>query len=236
MTVVPVAARIGAGDDLPPGLGVAGGAGGTRAHLLDLEAGAAALERAATSLEAAAAQADTLAHLVEDAARWSTSTVPAARGSLLPLVSRNQGLRARADKARGTASALRSAADVYARTDLDVAALVSGGAMAAGGVVGELGPLGWAAVGVLAVGGGVAIVGGLIGLRLLRYTPGPVGAVLRTTNLPAAQAAGGPLGFTARALGGPGLLPASFGLPSARTVEPLVPGMASFVQIGRAHV
>ncbi|WP_024286443.1 alpha/beta hydrolase [Cellulomonas sp. KRMCY2] len=229
MTATPAWAPVGTDGDLPPGLDVVGGAGGTRAHICDLEAAAAALDRAAVSLEAAAAHAETVMNLVGEAARWSAGTTPGARASMVRLVSRRQGLRMRADLARGTASSLRGTAELYARTDLDVASLLSGGGVVAGGVVGELGPLGWAAAGALTLAGGIALVGNLVGLRLLRYAPSPLGAVLRTADAPAAQAADGPLGFTARMLGGPGLLPASLGLPGARTVEPLVPGMASFL-------
>ncbi|MCU1430968.1 MAG: alpha/beta hydrolase [Actinotalea sp.] len=221
------------------GVTVIGGAGGTSAHLDDLDAAAAALERAADLLDASAHAAHDVAELVEEAAAWSPATAPLARVLTDPLVDPWRGARAAAASVRATAAALRTAADLYRRADLDVAGRLRNGGILAGSVLGEAGPVAWLAVGALAAVGAVGVAIHVTSVRALQYTPGVGGLVLRGLGAGPLAGASGPVGWVSRLYGGPGLVPSGLGPPTVGTVETLVPGMSSFLLAagpGRSHL
>lgn len=216
---------------VPPGVHVVGGAGGTRATLEDLTRAATTLDRAADALESAAEHARELDRLVEQGAPWSPLTAMAAHGSLAPLLSPPRGLRARAVQARDTADSLRRAAELYASTEADVTGLLraQGAAIAVGAGLGELGPLAWLPAAWLGISMTGQVAGVVLTARVLRHGPGPVGLLLRTLGDERLRADRGPLGVIAGAVGGPGLVPESFGWPHGSTVEALSPGAAAFL-------
>ena len=228
--------RTGTGSDeagdpaLPPGVAVMGGAGGTAAHLADLEATAVGLDAAADALDAAASAVARVVVLVDSTTRWSPGTAARARADLAPLVSAWSGVAARAAQARSAAARLRSTAGVYRDTDSLVAAVVRNGLATVGGALGDAGPIGWITAGALVVAGALQAGLSLVTVRTLRYSPGLVGVALRALGSAENRAAPGALGMMARTVGGPGLLPQGLGFPSARTVEILMPGAAGFIR------
>jgi hypothetical protein len=220
--------------DGPGGVGprieVRGGAGGTVAQIADLHAAATALDRAAGALEACADQATTLGALIGEAAVWSPHTAGAARAAVALLGSPWRGLRARAQRTRTVAEHLRATASLYETTDVDVAALIRQHVVVpAAATVGAAGPLVWAAGALLALATGAQVLGDVVVARLLRWSPGPAGALIRAAGDGAALDDAGPRGALARTVGGPGLLPTSLGWPTARSVEPLVPVVGAFL-------
>ncbi|WP_182112478.1 hypothetical protein [Actinotalea sp. JY-7876] len=157
MTALRGAPPLPAPDDvvLPGGVRVAGGAGGTLAHLEDLAAAAAALDRAADALADAAIEVLRLQGVVEAASPWSPATAPAAWSVLGPLRSSWSAPGPAAARLRDRAAAVRGAAQLYRETDAHVARVVGQAVSAAGtwvgGLLGEAGPPGWVAAGALAV-------------------------------------------------------------------------------------
>ncbi|MBO1751051.1 hypothetical protein J4G33_04465 [Actinotalea sp. BY-33] len=189
---------------LPPGVRVRGGYGSTRVHLDELEHAAVLLCRLAELLEHAGARALRLGATVEDAARWSPTTAQAAREALAEVATRPGGCLAVAASARALAAALRLAAESYRQADALVSRLgaaIPATAAVGGLVLGEAGPVGWAA--------GAALTG--------------VGALAVLTHGLARSGAATLSGQGASAQ----WLPTS--PPDARVVEPAVAGIAGFL-------
>ena len=145
-----------------------------------------------------------------------------------PLTSRSRGLDVRCDQLTRTAASLRTAAEVYERAEADVVgAVLRVVSIRSGYAVGELGPLGLAAVSRL-LGTGVVFGGTvLVGARVLRYAPTPLGLGLSFLGSPAMREQDGLLGYVARMVGGDGLLPDDLGPPHGATVEAALPGLAA---------
>ena len=214
----------------PPGITVTGGAAGTRACTEALVAIAGRLERAADHLEDAAAALGEVTRSARDTATLSPATAAQLAAEAVPLRSRWGGLRARADAARVTACDLRTAAQVYARAELDASAALRAAVAVTGAAIGEQGPVAaLVALQAAVLGGSVAGLG-LLQIRLLRSTPTPAGLMLRWVSQDRFRDLDGPAGFVARSLGGPGTLPNDVGLPHADSVRIGVLGLAAMLR------
>ena len=218
--------RGGSGDEPDGGLRVTGGAGGTTARIGSLREAAGRIERAAAALS----DADALVRAAVGRADDGSSPVTAARlhAAAAPLTSRSRGLVVRCDQLARTAASLRVAAEVYERAEADVVgAVLRVVSTRAGYAIGELGPLGQAAV-VRAVGTGVVLGGTfLVGARALRYTPTPLGLGLWFLGRESVREEDGALGYVGRMVGGDGLLPDDLGPPHGTAVEAALPGVAA---------
>lgn len=220
------------GTGLPSGIRVAGGAGGTAAHLEDLAAAAAALDRAADALDDASREVLVLRDAVDDAAAWSPATAPGARAALAPLLGSWASPRVAAARLRDLAASVRGAAELYAATDAAVASTVAGAVRATGvvvgGALGEAGPLGWTVAGAL----GLAAAGQALvlaaGGAVVRAVPSPAALVLG--RLGDAQAAAGPLGLLARGGSRLGIVGGGPAWPDPRAVQLLTPGVAAMLR------
>lgn len=210
-----------------PGLRVVGGAGGTRARIESLTAAAAHAERAAEHLDDAAAHARRAAALVEESAPWSPVTAAHARAAAAPLLSGWGGLGARADDARVAAVGLRGAAEAYSQADRDATAALRAGFIVLGHGIGEAGPIAVLVVGGLLVRGAVTAGAAVLAARSLRYTPTPIGLLLRVLGSERMRESDGPAGYLGRLLGGPGLLPEGLGAPPGDAVEVVLPVVAA---------
>lgn len=213
-------------DGVPPGYLVVGGAGGTRARLEGLLAAAAAADRAAGRLEAALARAREVDGCIDAVAVWSPLTAPTARAATAALTSGWTGLHHLAARTRRLAASLRSAAQIYRHTDLDVAAVIRALGAVAGGWVAGSGPVGIVLTGAVATAGAITLAQTVLAARLLRYVPSPAGFALQALGSARLRRLDGPVGMLARTVGGPGLLPQGLGPPSGPTVEMLVPVIA----------
>ncbi|WP_199424815.1 hypothetical protein [Actinotalea solisilvae] len=222
------------GAGLPAGVRVTGGAGGTAAHLEDLTAAAAALDRAADALDDAAREVLVLRDAVEDAAAWSPVTAPGARAALAPLLSSWASPRVVAAHLRDLAARVRASAELYAATDAAVAAGVGSAVrttgVVLGGALGEAGPLGWAVAGALGLAAAGQAVVLTIGGAVVRAVPSPAGLVLGRLGTADARAAAGPLGMLARGGASVGLVGGGPGWPDPRAVQLLTPGVAALLR------
>src|SRR5450756_1534900 len=117
--------------------------------------------------------------LVEESAPWSPVTAANVRFAAAPLLSGWGGLGARADDARVVAVGLRGAAEVYSQADRDATAALRAGFIALGHRIGEAGPIAVLVVGGLLVRGAVTAGAAVLAARSLRYTPAPIGLLLR---------------------------------------------------------
>lgn len=222
------------GAPLPPGIRVAGGAGGTQAHLEDLAAAAGALERAADAMDDAAAQALRLRRAVDDGAVWSPATAFAANACVAPLLSSWTAPRVVASRLRDVAAAVRASAQLYTDADASagaaVARAVTTSAVAVGGTLGEMGPLGWLVAGAvgLASAGQLALLA--VAGTVVRAVPSPTGTLLNRLGTAQVQADRGPLGGVARAGVQLGLVAGDRRWPDPRTAQLLTPGIAAFLR------
>lgn len=242
----------------PPGTTLVGGAGGTAAHLADLDHAAAVLDAASGRLDDAAKALARLQGLVAAAVPASAAAVPASAGAILTaaagagpvaghatgpaatadvaaLRSRTQGGRAGATQAAArlrTVAALYRAADAAAGASLD-----SLRAAIEGQRVGGNGPL--VAVGTMIVSTVVAALdlGTLVLLRGMRWTGGPIGMAVQGIGLLATMPGPVPQPWRERALllTGPGLLTPDTPrllVEHLETTVPYLAGMAYQLQPG----
>ncbi len=209
-------------------LAVRGGAGGTRATLESLATAAARADRAGRALASASTCVRRAA-----AHPWPPGAGEAGRSAAVAFAEVDRGgtgLSACADRASALALALRTAVRTYEDADHDAWARLAAVTVLTAGRLGDLGRVGTL---VLGVGAGVAVVAGrdASALRLLRFTPGLAGLVLR--SLPDLAGLPGPVGwFGGVVTAEGGLLPDGAGLPHADTVELSVLALAAFA-LGR---
>lgn len=152
------------------GMLVRGGAGGTRAHLTDLLAAAAALDDAALSLADAEHALDRVAGLVEEAAVASPATAAAARDASAGVLGGPAGLRLLRARVADLAAAVRSAEVAYRDTETLVEralAALTGVGLTAARAAGDVPLLGLAGVGLASI---AAAHGWLAGRFLPRTT------------------------------------------------------------------
>ncbi|MCL3861656.1 GPI inositol-deacylase [Actinotalea sp. K2] len=218
----------GGGRDLPQGVEVVGGVGGTRALLGSLDAAAGTLQCAAGHLGVAAEHARVVTELVEQASRISPSTGHWARTATAPLTSPTDGLGAQVQELQSLVLGLLGAAQGYAEADRGSGALLRGLSIAVGGIAGGS-PLLLAVLSlplVAHVAAPLVVVGVTAGgLALLGRAPGSMGLGARTA-LTVGQTV---MGRGARAVGAGALTLAERHRPSAQVVEVMVPGMAAMV-------
>jgi hypothetical protein len=209
-------------------LRITGGAGGTTACIEGLRVAAGRIARAAGCLSDAAALVRAALGRADQGAASSPVTAQRLHAEAAPLTSRSRGLDVRCDQLARTAARLRAAADTYERAEADVVgAVLRVVSIRSGYALGELGPLGLAAVSRL-VGTGAAFGGTLlVAARLLRYTPTPVGLGLSLVGSRSMRDEDGVLGLVARMVGGGGLLPEDLGPPHGAAVEAALPGLAA---------
>src|SRR5690606_13119557 len=128
-----------------------------------------------------------------------------------PLLAAGRGLRCRAAHVRRTADGLRTAAAVYEGADRDAATAFRSAGIVVGHHLGEAGPLAVLLASGL-VGTGLLLgSGAVLQARLLRGTPTVPGFLFRQLGGAGMRERSGPLGWLARAVGGPGLLPSGLG-------------------------
>ncbi len=206
--------------ELPPGVRVTGGSGGTVAVLEDLERVAVHLQLAAGRLDEGHRAAVRLTATIDETWRSSPLTASAADSALAPY----RSLGAVAARAAGLREAVRAVRSTYEHTDLGVGRLMRTAGVAGGYVIGESGPGAWLALGVAVVAGVVGVAETVVIARVMRSSPTPVGRALRSVgrlgDLP------GPVGALGRSLAGPGLLPDWHLDPP--TLQAGVPALAGF--------
>src|SRR5665648_237252 len=167
------------------------------------------------------------AALVEESEPWSPVTAAHARAAAAPLLSGWAGLGARADDARVAAVGLRGAAEAYSQADRDATAVLRSGFIVLGHGIGEAGPIAVLVVGGLLVRAAVTAGAAVVAARSLRYTPTPIGLLLRVLGSARMRESDGPAGYLGRLLGGPGLLPEGLGPPPGDAVEVVLPVVAA---------
>lgn len=211
----------------PAGLSLRGGTT-TRVRPEDLAHTAASLSRAAGRLTEVHRILQGVTALVDRAEPDSPTTAAWARDTLAAGTSPLRGARSLAWRSEDLASAVRRAAEVLDRAELDVGVLVRTAATVHGAAATRSGPLGWLAaaaqVAVVAVAGAqttvLAHVLARTGTAVAR-SPTPVGALLRAHPMTRTALADGVL---ARATAAP-----LSGLPRAGAVEVAVGGLAASV-------
>ena len=127
---------------------------------------------------------------------------------------------------RDLRGAVRTAREGYADAESGVGAAIRAVSVVGGSLIGEGGPLVWAAAGVVALGGALTAFHTVVMLRAARSSPTPVGAGLRL--LPLLRGRSGVAGAVGEAMSGPGLLPAW--RPQVGDAEALIPGAAAFLR------
>lgn len=206
--------------ELPPGVRITGGCGGTVAVLEDLERIAGCLRVVADRLDEGYRATIRLTATIDETWRSSPLTASAADSALAPY----RSLGAVTQRATDLRTAVRAARSQYEQTDLGVATALRSASVTGGYVIGEGGPAVWFGAGALAVGGAISALQSLVVLRMMRGSPTPVGLALGSLAL--LRGRPGLLGGVGGALSGPGLLP-DWHL-DGHVAEAVVPGMAAF--------
>lgn len=127
----------------PGGVVVAGGSGGTVAHLEDLDVAVRALRSAAEHLDAASQRCALVRWSLDRAGPWSPGTATVADDALRAVAEGPAGLRALADDVRATADHLERTVGGYRSAEAEAERVLTGGAAVVGQALGEAGPFGW---------------------------------------------------------------------------------------------
>ncbi len=210
--------------ELPPGVRVTGGRGGTVAVLADLDRLGARLRVVADQLDDGRRAAARLTAVLDATWRDSPPSAGVADGALLRY--RGPGLAAAADSAAALSADVRAARQGYESAELGVQQVLRRTGVMGGQVIGEGGPVVWAGAAALALAGTVAGLQGLVLARAVRSSPTPLGLAARSLARPRGRP--GWLGGLGAAMSGPGPLPAWH--PHAHALEAALPGVAAFAR------